>query len=449
MDSKSIQIEIPKNVKTLLERLNKNGYEAYIVGGCVRDSLLSKKPYDFDITTNAMPNEMLEIFSDFKIIPTGIKHGTLTIMIEDQSFEVTTYRMDGEYLDNRHPKEVTFSRSLAQDLERRDFTINALAYNKQDGLVDLFDGISDLKGKNIKCVGDPDKRFTEDALRIMRAIRFASTLGFKIDYKTKESILKNCHLLKNVSMERIRDELLKLLCGDNVTAVLIEYREVIATIIPELRVTFDFDQHNKHHIYNVYDHMAFAVGYSKPDPDVRLALLLHDIGKPACYKTDENGAGHFYGHGKAGEKISRPILKRLRLPTQTVELISDLILYHDYPIEPKRRVVLRRLNKFGEDKLRKLMMVKEGDSLAHNPKYLRRAEETEEINEIIDDVISCNECYSLKTLKISGTDLKSLGIPAGKRIGIILNTLLSEVIEGNIENSHEVLIARAKEWSAN
>lgn len=438
-------IQLPNYVKTALQTLSDAGFEGFVVGGCVRDIHLGKAPEDFDITTNATPKEMLEVFSDFRLIPTGIKHGTVTVIIDGKCLEITTYRVDGEYLDNRRPESVTFSRNIFDDLSRRDFTVNALAYNEKVGVLDLHGGLEDLKSGIIRCVGEPDKRFEEDALRIMRAIRFSSVLGFEIEEKTRHSIFKNAGRLTSISTERISVELLKLLCGKDATRILIEYRDVIAVIIPELKKTFDFDQNNKHHIYTVYDHMAYAVGYAECEPDIRLALLLHDIGKPDTYFTDSNGVGHFYGHGEVSAEIALPILERLRLSREMINTVYTLVRYHDCPIEPSRRIVRRRLNKFGEPVLRKLISVKAGDSKAHNPVYADRLDEIDEINAVINAVINDGDCFDMKSLKISGRDLKRMGMKAGPELGKVLDVLLREVVDGKLQNDFDALAKRAIE----
>ncbi len=440
-----MNIQLPDYVKTALLALECAGFQGYVVGGCVRDIHLGKTPEDFDITTDATPDEMLDVFANFRVIPTGIKHGTITVVIDGHNLEVTTYRVDGEYTDNRRPETVSFSRNIAEDLARRDFTVNALAYNETSGVLDLYGGLDDLQNGIIRCVGEPDKRFEEDALRIMRAIRFSSVLGFEIEEKTRQSIFKYADRLTSISAERISVELLKLLSGKDVTKILIEYRDVIAVFMPELRKTFDFDQNNKHHIYTVYDHMAFSVGFAPNEPDVRLALLLHDIGKPDTYFTDEQGVGHFYGHGDVSAKISLPILKRLRLSREMIDTVYTLVKYHDYPIEPSRKIVRRRLNKFGEPMLRKLMSVKVGDSCAHNPVYADRMKEIHEINAIIDQIMADGDCFDMKSLAIGGKDLQSLGMKAGPAIGVLLNNLLTEVVDGKLENDYEALMVRAKE----
>lgn len=442
---------MPETVSIAIDKLEAAGFEAFTVGGCVRDIQFNRTPSDWDITTNALPKQTAEVFKDFRIVPTGIKHGTVTVIIDGMPLEITTYRTDGEYTDNRHPKSVSFTGDLTEDLSRRDFTINAMAYSEKCGLVDKFGGSTDIRSRLIRTVGDPDRRFTEDALRMMRALRFASVLDFEIEENTKKSILKNRELLKNISSERISDELIKFLCGEGkrVTELLIEFRDVIAVVIPELKPCFDFDQKNKHHAYDVYTHMAYSVGYSKPDPEVRFSLLLHDIGKPSCFFTDENGVGHFYGHGEKGAQTVEKIVKRLKLSSQFQNDAVTLVRYHDYPVTPDKKTVKRRLNKFGPRMLGKIMLVKEGDSLAHSTGYAKPLDEIRAVCVSIDEVLSEEECFSLKKLNISGRDLLGIGFTAGPEIGKVLNSLLEKVIDESVPNEHESLMKLAEEFYKN
>ena len=437
--------DMPPYVVTALSRLKENGFEAFVVGGCVRDSLMGKTPHDWDITTSARPEKILEVFSDFKTIPTGIKHGTISVIIDGEMVEITTYRIDGEYADNRHPDNVSFTKNIKEDLSRRDFIINAIAYSPGVGFVDCFGGVEDIKNKLIKSVGNPDERFNEDALRIMRAIRFSSVLSFSIEDETKKSILDNKELLLNVASERISVELIKLLCGENVTQILIEYRDVIGVIIPELIPCFDFDQKNKHHMFNIYDHIAHAVGCSPNVPEVRMALLLHDIGKPPCFTVDENGVGHFYGHGKVSEEISAPILKRLRFSSAFQETVLTLISNHDIDISPTKKIVKRRLSKFGEDNLRLLIAVQLGDSLAHVCNQFNPHDEFENVIELIDEIVNEGQAFTIGQLEISGNDIIALGIPKGPIIGKILEEILSLVVDEKLENNRNELLAKVQE----
>lgn len=441
-----MDIRKPYYANLALNLLKSAGFEAYVVGGCVRDSLLGEIPNDWDITTSALPEDTLKVFKDYRVIETGIKHGTVAVLIDDNLLEITTYRVDGEYKDNRHPENVTFTRNLALDLARRDFTINALACDADGRLIDEFGGVADLEAKRICCVGEPDERFAEDALRIMRALRFSATLDFDIEARTAKSIRRNKDLLKNIAAERITEELLKLLCGKGprVTDILIEYRDVFAVIIPELEPCFDFDHQNIHHVYDIYNHIAYSVGASKPLPDVRLALLLHDIGKPHVFTVDENGTGHTYKHAEVSYELSKTVLSRLRLPTDFYETVLTLVRYHDYPVQPEKRYIKRRLNKFGPEILEKLMLVKVGDNAAHNMETGDFYPEIVEVQKLMAEVLAEGDCFSLKGLDITGNDIISLGY-TGPKVGEILNELLMEVIEETIPNEHSKLIERAKE----
>ena len=437
-------LQIPTYAKHAMDLLENAGFECYAVGGCVRDSLLGKKPNDWDITTIALPEETEKVFAGYKVIETGIKHGTITVLVEGEPLEITTYRIDGDYLDNRHPSGVTFTRNLHEDLARRDFTINALAISRDGKLVDEFDGKTDLERRVIRCVGDPDKRFNEDALRIMRALRFSATLDFDIDERTSESILRNRELLRNIAAERVTEEFLKLLCGagSRVIDILLRYRDVFAVVIPELEPCFDFDQHNKHHIYDVYEHIVRSVGDSEPLPDVRFAMLLHDIGKPQCFTIDENGTGHFYSHADISADIAADVLKRLKVSNEFYDSVWNLVKYHYYPIEPNIKSVRRRLNKFGPELFEKLLMVKLADNNAHNMETGDYSGEIKEIRALIPEAMT--QCFSIKDLAISGNDLIELGIEKGPKIGEILNSLLEEVMDEILPNEHEKLIERVK-----
>ena len=317
-----MEIFIPQFVRTALDRLNECGYEGYIVGGCVRDSLLGKKPHDYDVCTNCTPDKMLEVFANFRTIETGLKHGTLTVLIESEPVEITCYRSDGEYIGHRKPAQVTFESSLEEDLKRRDFTVNAMAYSPKEGLIDLYGGQGDLEKGIIKCVGEPEKRFDEDALRILRGLRFSSCLGFEIEEKTSKAILEQRELLKSISAERIASELKKLLCGKGARKILLDYREVIAVFIPELRESFDFRQNNPHHFLDVYGHICLSVENVRPQWQMRLTMLLHDIGKPRMHTVDENGISHFKKHQFQGAYTVS--YTHLTLPTIFMSLYGSM-----------------------------------------------------------------------------------------------------------------------------
>lgn len=361
-------MDMPKNVDIAINLLQSAGFEAYAVGGCVRDSLLGKTPNDWDITTSAKPEDMKSVFADFHCIDTGIKHGTVTVVIDGEPLEITTFRLDGEYEDNRHPKSVTFTSDLGADLGRRDFTVNAMAYSKMTGTVDLFGGQNDLKNKIIRCVGDPDRRFNEDALRILRALRFASALDFEIEEKTAQSLLKNCALLGNISEERIAKELLKLVCGKGAKRILTDFAPVLFEILPELQPMYKNSHDNPHHCYDIYEHTLIAVESIDPEPTLRFAMLLHDCGKPAVKKFDENGVAHFYGHQRISAEISAQILARLKVSNKFRDEILFLVSNHDrWELYENTEKMPRYLSKFGLDGVLKLLKVMRADVLAQSP----------------------------------------------------------------------------------
>lgn len=447
------KIDVPTGAREVIEKLQAAGHEAYVVGGCVRDSILGLKPNDWDICTSANPDEVIEVLGSYEIIPTGLKHGTVTALAGDGivskyvGYEITTFRKDGEYKDNRHPESVEFVKSLKEDLARRDFTINAMAYSDATGVVDYFGGIDDLNNKVISCVGNPDDRFNEDALRMMRAMRFSSTYGFSIAKETAESIHRNKALLDNIAVERIQTELIKTLFGNGVLDVLLEYSDVIAQIIPEIKPCIGFEQNNPYHIYNVYDHIAHAVSnYKGDDVSIKVALLLHDIGKPQCYVEDERG-GHFYGHSEPSYDIAKKVVERLRFDSKTQTEVAELVLYHDTKVEPTTKAVKRWLNKLGEQRFLQFLDVRMADMLAHTPGTQQsRIERCQAIRKIFDDVIAESQCFSLKDLKINGNHIISLGCHEGKMVGAILNWLLGSVIDGDIPNDYESLLEEAKKY---
>lgn len=439
------KINIPIGAKIIIDTLAAAGFEAYVVGGCVRDSLLGLKPHDWDICTSATPDEVMRCFQGLKIIGTGLKHGTVTIMDGYVGYEVTTFRTDSTYSDNRHPDSVRFTLSLEEDLARRDFAMNAMAYSDSTGLIDPFGGQEALKRRQVTCVGAPQDRFGEDALRILRALRFSATYDFDIEAKTGEAIHELSSRLKYISKERICSELCRLLLGPGVLRILLEYSDVITTIIPELTPCVGFEQKNRYHQYTVYDHIAHAVAnYTGQDLSVKVALLLHDIGKPKCYTEDEKG-GHFYGHAVPSHEISKGVLTRLRFDGQTRREVLDLVLYHDAVIEPTPKTVRRWLGKIGEARFRQLLDVRMADIKAHREDtQASRIERCQSLRTILNEVIAQEQCFSLKHLAISGKDILALGVPQGKQIGEVLNKILDEVIAGELVNERPVLLERAK-----
>lgn len=439
-------MDMPKNVDTAINLLQSAGFEAYAVGGCVRDSLLGKTPNDWDITTSAKPEDMKSVFADFHCIDTGIKHGTVTVVIDGEPLEITTFRLDGEYEDNRHPKSVTFTSDLGADLGRRDFTVNAMAYSKMTGTVDLFGGQNDLKNKIIRCVGDPDRRFNEDALRILRALRFASALDFEIEEKTAQSLLKNRALLGNISEERIAKELLKLVCGKGAKRILTDFAPVLFEILPELQPMYKNSHDNPHHCYDIYEHTLIAVESIDPEPTLRFAMLLHDCGKPAVKKFDENGVAHFYGHQRISAEISAQILARLKVSNKFRDEILFLVSNHDrWELYENTEKMPRYLSKFGLDGVLKLLKVMRADVLAQSPEYRYRLDQIADAEEIAKNLAAQKPCLSLSELQINGRTLMDIGIPQGRKLGAVLAQLLDEVIDGVTKNTQEALTTRARE----
>ncbi len=439
-------MDMPKNVDTAINLLQSAGFEAYAVGGCVRDSLLGKTPNDWDITTSAKPEDMKSVFVNFHCIDTGIKHGTVTVVIDGEPLEITTFRLDGEYEDNRHPKSVTFTSNLGADLGRRDFTVNAMAYSKKTGTVDLFGGQNDLKNKIIRCVGDPDRRFNEDALRILRALRFASALDFEIEEKTAQSLLKNHALLGNISEERIAKELLKLVCGKGAKRILTDFAPVLFEILPELQPMYKNSHDNPHHCYDIYEHTLIAVESIDPEPTLRFAMLLHDCGKPAVKKFDENGVAHFYGHQRISAEISAQILARLKVSNKFRDEILFLVSNHDrWELYENTEKMPRYLSKFGLDGVLKLLKVMRADVLAQSPEYRYRLDQIADAEEIAKNLAAQKPCLSLSELQINGRTLMDIGIPQGRKLGAVLAQLLDEVIDGVTKNTQEALTTRARE----
>lgn len=435
---------IPEGAKIILELLSNSGYQAFVVGGCVRDALMMKTPHDWDICTSASPDQVKSCIPAI-IYDTGLRHGTVTVSMKDGMYEVTTFRIEGQYTDHRHPDSVAFTDDVITDLSRRDFKMNAIAYNCDAGIVDPFGGIDDIRDRVISCVGNPDERFHEDALRIMRAIRFASVLGFSIAQETADSIRRNVHLLNNIAAERISGELVQTLSGDHAMDMMLSFPEVFCEIIPELRRCYGFNQNNRFHQYTVYDHIAHAIGnYRGDDIYVRLALFFHDIGKPLCYTEDHNG-GHFYGHGEVSRSVTKIIMERMRFDTKTREEVCRLVQYHDSIIEPTEKTVRRWLNKVGEDTFRRLIHIRFADIEAHSPDTQHsRIEKTNQVKEVFQNVIKKNQCFSIKDMEIDGNDLISIGYQQGKHIGDVLKNLLDRIIDEGLQNEHGILIAEAK-----
>ncbi len=431
-----------KYAQYLIELIENAGYEAFEVGGCVRDFLMNKACADIDITTSASPQETEKILeaNNVKYIETGIKHGTITAVIDGKHFEITTYRTDGDYKDSRHPESVEFVKSIDEDLSRRDFTVNAMAYNRKTGLVDLFGGKSDIENKIIRAVGDADKRFKEDALRIMRAIRFASVLSFAIEENTEKAIFDNKDLLLNVSSERIFTELSKLLLGKNVFNVLMKYRDILAVVIPQIKDSFDVEQNNRWHLYDVWEHICHSVENAPADLGIRLAMLFHDIGKPFCKTRDCDMNDHFYGHPAISAQLASSALKNLKIPNDLYDRVILLIKIHDKHITTDKKNIKKWLSKIGTERTLDLIDVKKADMLSQNTELtMPEIEGIEKTRQIVFDVLESEEAFKISDLAVNGYDLMSIGIK-GEKIGKALNFLLEKVIDGELENKKESLI---------
>ncbi|MDW8800519.1 HD domain-containing protein [Clostridium sp. A1-XYC3] len=439
-----INILMPQGVKIIIDTLKGEGYKGYIVGGCVRDSLLKKHPKDWDITTDSLPEKTMEIFKarGFRVVETGLKHGTVTIVINKIGYEVTTFRIEGGYSDNRHPDYVSYTTSIKEDLSRRDFTVNAMAYNEDSGLIDYFGGTEDLNNKIIKTVGKAEDRFNEDALRMLRAVRFSSQLGFQLDTKDLFiSIKRNAELIKNISQERIREELSKILVSDEPVDGIIALKEsgLLQYIIPELNPTIDFEQHNKHHDKDVFNHTLAVLDNVPNKLELRLAALLHDIGKPKCFTIGEDKQGHFYGHNEVSAQISRKVLKRLRFDNKTINKVSLLVFEHMSKFDKIKLPAIKRfINRVGEENLEDLFQLQIADVKGS----AKRSQDTSKIldlREKCEIILNEKQPLTIKDLAVNGGDLMNLGIKEGKEVGTTLNMLLEKILERPELNTKESL----------
>ncbi len=432
-------ILLPEQVQYIIERLQTAGYEAYAVGGCVRDSILGREPQDWDITTSATPYEVKELFR--RTIDTGIQHGTVTIMIGDCGYEVTTYRIDGEYEDNRHPKDVTFTDNLVEDLKRRDFTINAMAYNDEKGLVDVFGGIEDIERKIIRCVGDPRQRFDEDALRILRAVRFAAQLGYTIEEETNQAMSEYSQALKAISAERIQVELVKMLVSDHPEYLELAYEaNITAVILPEFDALMNMVQNNPHHCYDVGHHTLKSMESIRANKWLRLAMLFHDMGKALTKTTDEKGIDHFYGHAVKSEEITKKVLKRLKFDNETINYVTKLVRFHDNRYEGKEVEVRKAISKIGTDVFAYLIEVQQADLLAQST--YQKEEKMQRVQRVLaqyNEIMERGDCVTIGQLAVTGSDLIQMGFPQGKQIGEALSTLLQLVLKHPEYNTKEHL----------
>ncbi len=434
---------IPKSVETVLCRLGAAGHRGYCVGGCVRDRLLGREPRDYDVTTSARPEEVMSIFAPHAI-PTGLRHGTVTVVSAGERVEVTTFRRDGRYADHRRPETVTFTDSLTEDLSRRDFTVNAMAMDLDGQVADPFGGRGDLERGILRCVGDPDARFQEDALRIMRALRFAGELSLSIGAGTEAALRERRELLGEIAAERILTEMNKLLCAPAAAEVLLRYPDVVGVAVPEILPAVGFDQRNRHHCYDVYAHSVRALAAVPPDPVLRWTMLLHDLGKPETFSLDEQGVGHFFGHGKRSAEIAHIVCHRLRMDRRSSEAIEELVRLHDTEIPLTEKSLRRMLRRVGEDQLRRLIAVKRGDNLAQHPDYRGRQETLNQLEALLNLVLAADACFSLKQLAIKGGDLTNIGL-SGPAVGRMLSRLLDEVVEERLPNNRGVLLDYARD----
>ena len=432
---------IPGQVQWLLAQLNTAGFEAYLVGGCVRDLLRFAQPQDWDICTSALPEETKACFSGCQVLETGLRHGTVTVLLDHRPYEITTYRADGPYSDGRRPDSVAFVPDLTEDLARRDFTVNAMALGLDGVVRDPFGGREDLERGLIRCVGDPDRRFQEDGLRLMRALRFSATLDYAIEPATGAAIRRNLSMLDHVAAERVNVELRKLLLGRRRVDVLREYPEVFCRFWPQLEPLVRLAQHNPHHCYGGWEHTLHALAAAPEDLVVRLAVLLHDIGKPSCKTTDEAGVDHFYGHPQAGAELADEMLRALKFDNATRERVVTLVRWHDAPVHLTEKSVRRWLGRLGEEALLQLLEVKRCDSMGQDPVLVQdRLADNAALGELVRDVVAQGQCFALRDLAVDGRDLLGLGIPPGPEVGRVLAALLDAVIDQGTPNEKGALL---------
>lgn len=429
---------LPAQVLLVLERLERCGFEAYIVGGCVRDMLMGSAPADYDVATSALPEQTAECMADFGINTANMKHGTVVAAVDGMNIEITTYRVDGSYGDMRHPDSVSFTRSIREDLARRDFTVNAVAFHPVRRLIDPFGGQRDIDARLIRCVGEPETRFSEDALRIMRALRFRSALNFEIEENTAAAVRSCKELLREISAERLAAELSKLICGKNPFDALVAYPEVIGVFIPEVLPCVGFEQHSRYHVFDVWGHIAKAVAAAENDEVIRLCALLHDIGKPRCYTEDADGTGHFKGHASVSAEMSEIILRRLRYPDAVVKSVRSIIYRHSLE-QMNEKSIRRRLCEMGETDFFRLLALRRADNSAKTEFCLSRLDDIEAIRLKAEEIIREGQCFSLRQLAVNGNDIKALGFRE-KEIGAALSLLLQRVLDGELENDRNALL---------
>lgn len=427
----------------IMNTIEGRGYRAYLVGGCVRDLLLGREPEDWDIASSAQPEQIMEIFGE-DAVPTGVKHGTVTVKSAGEGYEVTTFRTEGRYSDGRHPDSVAFAQTVEEDLSRRDFTVNAMAMDRSGNIIDPFGGAEDLKRQVIRCVGEARVRFSEDALRILRGIRFAAVLGFSVEEDTQRAIHEQAGLLERIAAERILAEMDKLLCGGGCREVLLTYADVVGVFIPELLPCVGFDQKNRHHCYTLYEHIVQATAAVPAEPVLRWTMLLHDIGKVKTFTVDDGGQGHFYGHPGVSADMAEEICRRLRMRRQDREDIVTLIRWHDRSIPVTEKGIGSAVLELGERNFRRLLQVKRADNLAQAPEFRGILEKIDRAEELLNRMLSEKRCLQLKDLAVNGKDIMALGY-SGRAVGEVLQRLLEGVISGEMENRREALLASLTE----
>ncbi|EGW40612.1 HDIG domain-containing metalloprotein [Desulfosporosinus sp. OT] len=438
-------MKINKNALKIMDILESRGYEAFAVGGCVRDLILGKVPKDWDITTNALPEQMLAMFEDYHTIPTGLKHGTITVVLDHEPFELTTYRVDGVYSDNRRPDTIAYTSSLTEDLARRDFTMNAIAYNPKTGIIDPFHGQEAIRLKEIKTVGKPEERFKEDALRMLRCIRFACQLDGTIDALTYDSLYQNRRLIQRISIERIREEINKILlsgCPDRGIKLFYD-TGLLQYILPEVCSLADFDQHNPHHHKDVLNHTLIVLNAVPNNLPSRWAALLHDIGKPKAFTLGEDNIGHFYEHHKGGADMAREILLRLKFDHDTVRKVGILVYNHMFKYDTLRDASIKKfINRVGVENLNDLFELQIADIKGSKPPH--DFSQIKHLRKEVDRILNEKEPLSMKDLRVNGDDLVAIGFEPGKRLGDTLRYLMEEVLRTPEVNDKETLLSMAK-----
>lgn len=440
--------KLSKKVTLAMEKLEDAGFEAYLVGGSLRDILMGREVHDFDITSSAKPEEVMEVFSDFKVIPTGLKHGTVTVLVEDEPLEITTFRSESGYSDGRHPDSVSFAKSVEDDLGRRDFTMNAMACRINGELFDLFGGQKDIADKLVRTVGNAKERFSEDGLRILRAIRFAAVLGFEVEAGTKNAIHQMGYMIEKVSEERIVSEFNKIMLSEKPSTYLREYKDIICIFIPELEACIGFDQKNHHHVYDVFEHTLRVVDNMPPKLSLRLAALFHDISKPICFEIGSDGEGHFYGHASKSAEMAENILRRLKYDNVTITDVCQLVKYHDHQIENSDKIIKRMLRRLGEKGFFDILDLKRADNLGQSEEFRYRQDILQELENSARRILDEKACFSIKDMAINGSDLIKLGMAQGPEIGEVLEMLLDKVISGELRNDRQELIACLKDSGA-